>query len=168
MPAGTRSCLLCLHFGEILPSGHCLLLSAASIGSEPDGEAQELATRVMLRIHMPCVRAAANAIWREGNKTNPPQNPRAEGLHKACSPGLLAPSLVFTTHSSQDTIPVFTLVLKLPMKLFSLSFTISFLSLPAATSTTAASQQKGLHDLCNSTHWERLNPFPLFPAQHRP
>lgn len=102
------------------------------------------------------------------NKTNPPQNPRAEGLHKACSPGLLAPSLVLTTHSSLDTIPVFTLLLKLPMKLFSLSFTISFLSLPAATSTTAASQQKGLHDLCNSTHWERLNPFPLFPAQHRP
>lgn len=114
--------------------------------------------------------AAANAILAGKNKTKPLKKPRAKGLHKAYSPGLLPPSLVFNMHSSQDTVPVFTLVLKLPMKLLSLTFTISFLSSPlsAGTSNAAASQQKGLHDLCNSTHWERLNPSPLFLDQHRP
>lgn len=89
-----------------------------------------LSTAVMLQIQAPHVGAAANAILAGKNKTKPLKKPRAKGLRKAYSPGLLPPSLVFNMHSSQDTVPVFTLVLKLPMKLLSLTFTISFLSSP--------------------------------------
>lgn len=149
-----------LHFGKILPYRHCLLPSAAFPSPKQARKAHVLATPVVLLIQVPCVGTAVNAIGgRRWSKTKPPKNLRAEGTQ------LCVQSLFISRYSSS-----FHPVLKLSTKLLSLTFTISFLSapLPAGTSKAAASQQKGLHDLCNSTHWERLNQFLLFLGQQRP
>lgn len=167
MPLGTQDCLLFCILKRFSPCRHCILISAAFTGSVQAGEAQVPSTSLMLHIQVPHVGAATNAIWREKAK------PKMPGQKICTKPVVLAswpPSPVCKTYSSQDTVPVFTLVLKHHGRLLSLTFTIWFLSalLSVGALTTAPYQQESVHAPCYSRHWERFDQFPLFLAQHQP